>query len=130
MKETEMADRYYDEARAILEARIAGSPSDSRCYSSLGIALAGLGRKEESIKQGKTAVDLMPITKDFYRGIFRLEDLARIYTMVGEYGSATEILNQLLTMPGVISVNLLKKDPTWKNLWNRDEFNNILNDHI
>jgi serine/threonine-protein kinase len=130
MNNIELADRYYDSARILLETKITDSPSDSRCYSSLGIALAGLGRKDEAIQQGKTAVDLMPITKDFYRGIFRLEDLARIYTMVGEYASAIEILNQLLTMPGVISVNLLKKDPTWKNLWNRDEFNKMLNDHL
>ena len=128
MNNIELADHYYDSARILLETKITDSPSDSRCYSSLGIALAGLGRKDEAIKQGKMAVDIMPITKDFYRGIFRLEDLARIYTMVGEYGSAIEILNQLLKMPGVISVNLLKKDPTWQNLWNRDEFNKILND--
>ena len=129
MKNIELADRYYDTARTLLQEKITDSPSDSRCYSALGIALAGLGRKEEAIKQGKVAVDIMPITKDFYRGIFRLEDLARIYIMVGEYGSAIEILDQLLTMPGVISANLLRKDPTWENLWDRDEFNKMLNDH-
>jgi tetratricopeptide (TPR) repeat protein len=129
MKNTEMADRYYDEARVRLDARISNTPNDSRCHSSLGIALAGLGRKEESIQEGKRAVEIMPITKDFYRGIFILEDLARIYTMVGEYGKAIEILDQLLTMPGVISVNLLRKDPAWEKLWDRDEFNKMLNDH-
>jgi hypothetical protein len=71
----------------------------------------------------------MPITKDFFRGIFRLEDLARIYTMLGEYDKAIEILDQLLSKPGLISVNLLKKDPAWEKLWNRDEFKKMLNDH-
>jgi serine/threonine-protein kinase len=129
MNKIELADQYYDAARILLQEKITDSPSDSRCYSSLGIALAGLGRKEEAIKQGKVAVDIMPITKDFYRGIFLLEDLARIYTMVGEYGFAIDILDQLLTMPGVISVNLLRKDPTWQNLWERDEFNKMLDKH-
>jgi tetratricopeptide (TPR) repeat protein len=126
----ELANRYYDSARVHLEAKISETPQDSRCYSSLGITWAGMGKKDEAIRAGQTAVDLMPITKDFYRGIFRLEDLARIYTMVGEYDKAIEILDQLLSKPGLISVNLLKKDPTWQNLWNRDEFNKMLNDHF
>jgi serine/threonine-protein kinase len=130
MKNTEMAEHYYDEARVLLEARIANSPIDSRYHSSLGIALAGLGSKEEAIHEGKRAVEIMPFTKDFYRGIFILEDLARIYTMVGEYGKAIEILDQLLTNPGVISVNLLRKDPAWEKLWDRDEFNKMLSNHF
>jgi TolB-like protein/Flp pilus assembly protein TadD len=125
----ELANRYYDTARVYLETRIAESPEDSRLYSSLGIAYAGLGRKDEAIQAGQRGVDLMPITKDFYRGIFRLEDLARIYTMVEEYDKALEILNKLLSKPGLISVNLLKKDPAWEKLWDRDDFNKMLNDH-
>ena len=72
---------------------------------------------------------LMPIEKDFYRGIFRLEDMARIYTMIGEYELAVKQLDQLLSMPGLISVNLLKKDPVWEALWDRPEFVRLLEDY-
>ncbi|HER41253.1 MAG TPA: tetratricopeptide repeat protein [Salinimicrobium catena] len=124
--QTELANLYYDSARIHLQAKIAASPLDSRYHSSLGIAYAGLGRKNEAIREGERAISLMPLEKDFYRGIFRLEDMARIYTMVGEYGSAVEQLDQLLSMPGLISVNLLKKDPTWEALWDRPEFVRLL----
>ena len=48
----------------------------------------------------------------------------------GDIDKAIEILDQLLTMPGVISVNLLRKDPAWEKLWDRDEFNKLLSDYF
>ncbi|KPL13638.1 MAG: hypothetical protein AMS26_13720 [Bacteroides sp. SM23_62] len=117
---------YYDSARIHLEAKINASPQDSRYHSALGIAYAGLGKKPEAIKEGKLAVSLMPVEKDFYRGIFMLEDLARIYTMVGEYEIALDYLDQLLSMPSFMSVNLLKKDPVWEPLWELPEFNQLI----
>ncbi len=122
----ELAIAYWDSARIHLEAKIDVSPQDSRYHSSLGIAYAGLGRKNEAVKAGETAVKLMPIQKDFYRAIFRLEDLARIYTMVGEYDMAIKQIKQLLSMPSFMSVNLLKKDPVWKPLKSHPDFNRLL----
>ena len=118
----EKARIYYDSARVHLEEKIRETPGDSRYHSSLGIALAGLGLKQEAIREGEQALSLMPLEKDYYRGIFMLEDMARIYTMVGEYDEAIRILDQLLSMPSLISCNLLKKDPTWKPLWDLPEF--------
>jgi len=125
----DLANVYYDSARIHLEAKVAVSPQDSRYHSSLGIAYAGLGRKKEAIERGLAAVTLMPIEKDFYRGIFRLEDLAKIFTMVGEYGLALEQLDQLLSMPSLISVNLLKKEPVWEPLWELPDFKKLLEKH-
>ena len=55
-----------------------------------------------------------------------LEDMARIYTMVGEYDEAIRILDQLLSMPSLISCNLLKEDPTWKPLWDLPGFTQLM----
>lgn len=122
----ELAKAYYDSARVHLEAKIEDTPEDHRYHGSLGIIYAGLGRKKEAIEEGLAAVSLMPVTKEFYKGIFRLEDLARIYTMVGEYDLALEQLDQLLSMPSLMSVNLLKKDPAWKPLWDLPEFEALM----
>jgi len=123
---TKLAKLYYDSVRVHLENKIDITPDDSRYHSSLGIAYAGLGRKNDAIKEGEIAVSLMPITKDFYRGIFIEEDLARIYTMVGEYDLALNLLDKMLTQPGLISVNLLKKDPVWEPLWTNPEFEKMI----
>jgi tetratricopeptide (TPR) repeat protein len=125
-----LVQQYSDSARIHLEAKIAVAPKDSRYHSSLGIAYAGLGMKKEAIEQGLTAVSLMPIEKDLYRGIFILEDLARIFTMVGEYNLALEQIDQLLSMPSLMSVNLLSKDPIWEPLWELPDFKKLLDKHM
>jgi len=122
----ELARAYYDSARIHLEEQIAVNPEDERFYSTLGIIYAGLGRKKEAIERGLKAISLMPLKKDFYNAIFRLEDMARIYTMVGEYDLALEQIDELLSIPSLMSVNLLKNDPVWEPLWNYPGFKNLI----
>jgi len=71
--ETELAGKYYNEAAAILEKNVAEVPNDPRYHSALGIALAGIGKKEEAISEGFRAVDLLPVSKDamYGLGVFR-----------------------------------------------------------
>ena len=68
--------------------------------------------------------------KDFYIAIYRMEDLAHIYAMTGEYELALERLDELLSMPGNISANLIRKDPTWKPLWSLPEFQEMLEKYV
>jgi tetratricopeptide (TPR) repeat protein len=126
MNMPEKAYAYSDSARISLESGILKHPDDSRLYSSLGIAYAGLGLKEKAIKEGRRAVEMMPINKEALRGIYRAEDLARIYVMVGEYDAALEQIKLLLTIPSRLSVKLLQLDPAWKPLWNLSEFKKII----
>ena len=116
------AVHYYDLSRIDLEARISDYPDDSRLYSSLGISYAGLGQREQAIRAGKKGLELLPVAKEAYRGVYRLGDLARIYVMVGEHGLALEQLDTLLSIPGVLSAKLLRLDPIWKPLWDHPEF--------
>jgi len=123
MGQMDSARYYYDAARNVLEARLLEYPDDPRLYSALGKIYAGLGMKEKAIEFGKKGEEMMPISKEAYRGIFRVEDLARIYVMTGEYQQAIKQLDYLLSVPSTISVNLLLLDPTWKPLWNLSGFN-------
>ncbi len=69
----------------------------------------------------------MPIEKEAYRGVARVEDLARIYVMAGEYEQAMEQIKLLLAVPSRLSAKLLLLDPAWKPLWNLPEFKKIIN---
>ena len=130
MNMPEKAFEYYDSARIKLESRILKNPEDPRLYSAIGIAYGGMGLKVKAIEAGKKAVELMPISKEAYRGVFRAEDLARIYVMVGEYNLALDQIKLLLSLPGPLSAKLLLLDPTWKPLWNLPEFIRITNSNI
>ena len=100
----------------MLESKITERPEDARFHSSLGIAYAGLGRKEDAILEGKLAVELLPVSKEALIGPSRVEDLARIYVMVGEFDAAIDQLEFLLSIPGKMSIPLLRLDPTWDPL--------------
>lgn len=126
MNKNDLAKKYYEEARSILEAKIAEHPQDARFHSSLGIAYAGLGRKEDSIREGKLAVELMPVSKEAMVGPYRVEDLAIIYVMVGEFDSAIDQLELLLDRPSYLSIPLLRLDPAWDPLRNHPRFKRLL----
>ena len=126
MGKPELEHAYYDSSKLVLEDKIIITPDDSRLYSSLGIAYAGLGHKKEAIEAGEKAVEMLPISKEAYRGTYRVEDLARIYIMTGEYEKALKEIKLLLSVPGRLSINLLQLDPIWKQLKNNLEFNKLL----
>jgi len=117
---------YYDSARIILETRVKRRSREARYHSSLGIAYAGLGRKEDAVREGKEAVNLLPVTNDAWRGPYRVEDLAAIYAMVGEHDAAVEQLEYLLSIPSHISVPLLRLDPKWNVLRDNPRFQRLL----
>jgi tetratricopeptide (TPR) repeat protein len=126
MGNRQLEQAYYDSTRSNVETRIREHPDDSRYRSALGIAYAGLGRKEEAIREGELAVELLPMSKEAWRGAHRLEDLARIYTMVGEYDAAIDQLEILLAVPSPVSVPMLRIDPTWNPLRSHPRFQAML----
>jgi serine/threonine-protein kinase len=127
MENPELEYAYYDSSRLmLLEDKLIEMPLDSRLYGALGIAYAGLGQKKEAIKAGEKAVELLPIRKEAFRGPFRMEDLARIYLMVGEHEKALERIEHLLSIPGMLSASLLQLDPIWKPLENNPRFIDLL----
>jgi tetratricopeptide (TPR) repeat protein len=126
MNENELANKYYDEARNILEAKIQQEPNDARFHSTLGIAYARLGRKEDAISKGKMGVKLLPLTKDALRGYARVGDLAQIYVMVGEFDLAIDQIEYLLPIPGDLSIPLLQLDPAWAPLRDQPRFKKLL----
>ena len=107
---------HYQSARIILSHQIAEKPEDPRFHSALGIACAGLGLKDEAVREASKATELRPVSREFWRGIFRVRDLARVYAMVGEFDQAFDRLEYLLSISGEFSVSWLKADPAWARL--------------
>lgn len=126
MNKKELAKKYYEEARSILELKIQLHPEHAKFHSALGVAYAGLGRKGESIQEGKTAIEMLPTGKDAIRGPDRVEDLARIYVMVGEYDAAIDQIEYLFSMPGPLSIPLLRLDPAWSPLRDHPRFKKLI----
>jgi tetratricopeptide (TPR) repeat protein len=126
MGEWESAHASYDSARIVLEKEITAHQDDYRLHSALGIAYAGLGRKDEAIREGKRGVELYPVSKDALDGTNGVRGLALIYTMVGEYDAAVAQIEYLLSIPSWISYHDLHLDPRWDPLREQPRFQALL----
>jgi len=122
---TKLARAGYDSARVLLEQAIKETPDDPRYHSSFGIAYAGIGKYDEAIREGKKAVELLPMSKDAIYGTIFVTDLAHIYTLAGEYNLALKQIEELLIKPSMFSSTWLKNDIRFARLHNQTEFQEL-----
>ena len=123
------ARRAYEAAAAHLKGELTSRPDDVRVLGELGITYAGLGRHEDAVEAASTALALMPVTKDAYRGTRRLEDMAIVYVLVGEPDQALAALDELLTRPGRLCTAIVELDPAWDPLRTHPRFKAMLQQH-
>jgi serine/threonine-protein kinase len=125
--DSEHARGAYDSARTSLEKELEEySSKESYIRSSLGIAYAGLERKEEAIREGKRGLEMGSALRDVIQQNQRIEDLAFIYVLVGEYASALDQIEHLLSVPSDFSVPLLRLDPRWDPLRDHQRYKELL----
>ncbi|MFQ5629866.1 MAG: tetratricopeptide repeat protein [bacterium] len=126
--DTLQARAAYDSARTLLEREVAQHPNDSRLRNSLGLVYAGLGRKQDAMREGRLAIELRPVSEDYMHGLTSLESLARIYAAVGETELAIEQLEYLLSASfgTFVSRALLRSDPIWEPLRGNPGFKRLL----
>jgi serine/threonine protein kinase/tetratricopeptide (TPR) repeat protein len=80
MEEFALAEKYYNKARSILEPQVKKYPnSRPGLHNNLGIAYAGLGFKDDAIREGKKAVELVHDNKDSGSYFSAAKDLAYVY---------------------------------------------------
>jgi TolB-like protein/tRNA A-37 threonylcarbamoyl transferase component Bud32/predicted Zn-dependent protease len=126
-KQPQLEKSCYESAIKMLMAKIQQLPEDAAGYHSyLGIAYAGLGRKQDAIREGKTGTDMLPLSKDALAGFSQIERLARIYVMVGDFDEAISQLEYLMSIPGDLGIGALRLDPAWKPLHDNPKFQALL----
>jgi tetratricopeptide (TPR) repeat protein len=118
------ARSYYNKAAMYFENRLLEQPGNPSLHSSLGIAYAGLGRGQEAKNEGLHAIEL--INNDELDKPFYVENLAQIYTMIGESDNAFKRIDYLLSSNTCFSIKILQIDPVWKPLRNKPEYQKLL----
>jgi tetratricopeptide (TPR) repeat protein len=123
------AQPIYAEVRTQMQAALLQRPDDPDLHLALGFAAAGLGLKDEAIREGRKATALLPVSRDNYSGPGYLTELAQLYLRVGENDQAIETLREVMAMPSggvAISPALLKLDPVWDPIRNDPGFQQLL----
>jgi tetratricopeptide (TPR) repeat protein len=120
-------------ARAAFTAARAGQQKILQSPESYGPALcvlglidAGLGRKEEALREAQRAVELLPVEKDALYGTGMLEYFAMIAAWVGDKDLACEQLAIAIRPPSPLNYGKLKLLPFWDPLRGDPRFEKIV----
>jgi hypothetical protein len=92
----------------------------------LGLIDAGLGRKEEALRQGRRSVELLAIEKDAIHGTGMVEYFAMIAAWVGEKDLACDQLAIAVRPPSPLTYGHLKLLPYWDPLRGDPRFEQIV----
>jgi TolB-like protein/cytochrome c-type biogenesis protein CcmH/NrfG len=113
-------------AREKLEATWSDKPRDEEYFKQAAMLDAGLGRKEDAIREALRAVELMPITKDSIAGPALVANLALVYAWTGERDRALEQLESVAAIPSGPTYGDLRFNPCWDNLRGDPRFDQIV----
>jgi TolB-like protein/predicted Ser/Thr protein kinase/Flp pilus assembly protein TadD len=115
-KDDAKARAAFTAARVEQEKRVGAHPDDAGALCVLGLIDAALGRKDEALREGRRAVELLPVEKDAIDGTRMILSLARIAAWVGDNDLACEQLTRAIRLPVGISYGQLKLMPYWDPL--------------
>jgi TolB-like protein/class 3 adenylate cyclase len=106
----------FTRARSEVEKITREQPAYAEQLCVLGTIDAALGKKEDAIREGRRAVELLPVTKDSITGALVAELLAVIYAWTGEKDLALEQLAAAARVPGDLNYSYLRLHPYWDPL--------------
>jgi serine/threonine-protein kinase len=123
------ADTAFQAARERAAAAVRQRPDDPKALIALAQSDAELGRKEDAIREGERATQLLPVEKDWLNGTQLLVRLAGIYAQTGEIDRALDLLERMNRDPGgasYISYGSLKLDSAWDPLRGSPRFDKMV----
>jgi TolB-like protein/Tfp pilus assembly protein PilF len=126
VKDDEKARAAFIAARAEQEKAIETQPNYGPALCVLGLIDAALGRKEEALRKGRRAVELLPVDKDAFQGPVMLKYFAVIAAWVGDKDLACEQLATVIRGPSDLSYGQLKLMPFWDPLRGDPRFEKIV----
>jgi serine/threonine-protein kinase len=127
IKDDAKARAAFTAARAEQENLVGARPDDAGALSVLGLIDAALGRKDEALREGRKAIDLLPVEKDAINGRRLIVYLATIAGWVGDNNLACEQLAVAIRSPSDLNYGELKLLPWWDPLRGDPCFEKIVN---
>ena len=115
------AQAAFTTARVSVETIVREQPDYAEARSGLSLIYAGLGRKEDALREGRRACELLPVSKDAFDGPAVAANLAVVYAWTGEKDLALQQVALVARMHGStfstgVNYGPLKCDPQWDPL--------------
>jgi TolB-like protein/tRNA A-37 threonylcarbamoyl transferase component Bud32/Flp pilus assembly protein TadD len=116
----------FDSARVLLDSVLRERPGDWRVHAARGMAVAGLDRRDEAIREARWLQQSVVYRDDALDGPAVAEDRARILAQAGESEAALDEIERLLARPSRVSVHTLRLDPRWDLIREHTRFKALL----
>lgn len=120
------ARRAFHSARVFLDSAIEEHADDERIHAARGLALAGLGRREEALREARWLRQSAAYRKDKFQGGQVMQNRAFILAQVGDVDGALDEIESLLARPSQLSVHTLRLDPRWDPIRTHARFRALL----
>ena len=120
------ANAAFSEARTRQEKLVHEQPDYGPALCVLGLIDAALGHKEDALREGRRAIELLPIAKDSINGAHIVEFFAVTCAWTGEKDLALQQLTVAIQNPSFISYGQLKLHPYWDALRGDPRFEKIV----
>ena len=120
------AQASFAKARAEQQQVVEAHPGYGPALIVLGVIDSQLGRKDDALREGRRAAELMPPTKDSINGAHIMNLLAVIYAWSGEKELALDQLRRVVQVPAGPSYGYLKLWPHWDPLRGDPRFEEIV----
>jgi TolB-like protein/Tfp pilus assembly protein PilF len=116
----------FTTARLEVEKTTRDQPDYAQGITILGLIDAGLGRKDDAIREGERAVALVPASKDAIDAADLILNLAVIYAWTGEKDLALKQLTEAAQLPSTLNYGWLRLHPDWDRLRDDPRFEKIV----
>jgi TolB-like protein/cytochrome c-type biogenesis protein CcmH/NrfG len=125
-KDDNKARLAFTAARAEQEKIVQAQSDFGPSWCVLGLIDAALGRKEEALREGRHAIELLPVEKDALRGPALIKYLAMIAAWIGDKDLACQQLAIIVRSPSPVTYGQLKLMPFWDPLRGDRRFERIV----
>jgi len=116
----------FDSARVFLDSALRELPNDWRVHAARGLALAGLGRRDEALREARWLQQSVVYREDAFQGPQLAEARARILAQAGDAEATLDEIARLLAEPSWLSVHTLRLDPCWDPIREHPRFKALL----
>ena len=101
-------------------------PDDYGAHIARGHALAGLGRRDEALREARWLQQSVVYRNDALNGPWLAGERARILAQAGEADAALDEIERLLAEPSLLTVHVLRLDPLWDPIREHPRFRALL----
>jgi serine/threonine-protein kinase len=121
-----LTQTFFTKARTEQEEKIRAQPDYAPALCVLGLIDAGLGRKDDALREGKRAMELLPISKDSVNGARMIEYFTITAAWAGDKDLAIRQVDYGIQSLTDLSYGQLKLHPYWDSLRGDPRFEKIV----